>query len=311
MSILSRPTFGSMLHEVLGATGLGRDPVLRNKLVLDVELEVETPLAIQSGIEEFRRYIIRLKTYDGQDIIVIPESEIKGWLRSQAETIMYSMLEQVKSAIVDTCTKNLKLGGHAADIMANVVLITHTETGHRLSSCGPLLQVLIEESEPGTAFNALLSHVMKRLANQRAELEERLRSILTAIIEALCPVCRLFGGAKLAGRIHASTFTLGEETAVEALTSVAIDRYSGCASTHKLFEVEYIAPGAKFRGTIIIDNYVDDNTDEASSIDRVEARIVKELLRKSEQHCKLGSRRSVGFGTLKLIIKSEKVSLPQ
>lgn len=103
-----------------------------------------------------------------------------------------------------------------------------------------------------------------------------------------CAVCRIFGYMGQRGRVkftHAWPTT--EQPPLDVITRVAINRLTGAADEHKLFDLEAIPPGVSFHFFVVLENMDGDEDKEHFELG------LKAL---NMQIAGLGAHSTVGFG---------------
>ncbi len=118
-----------------------------------------------------------------------------------------------------------------------------------------------------------------------------------------CPVCSLFGFTGQRGRVRFTHAFPGladpAQLPLDIITRVAIDRYTGAASSGKLFDLEAVPPGVHFYFFVILENLrgtKEDENYEESLFKYGETALNLNL-------ATLGAHATVGFGAVKLTLK--------
>ena len=121
-----------------------------------------------------------------------------------------------------------------------------------------------------------------------------------------CPVCRTFGAPGYASNVHVTNFypegELGVNYFILTRRHVAIDRTTGAAAEGKLFEMEYVTPGATFKGYILVKGKPAGNISGCPSQltgDEVPDYVVRLALEKAKRAL-LGRRKSAGMGEVEV-----------
>jgi CRISPR-associated RAMP protein (TIGR02581 family) len=121
------------------------------------------------------------------------------------------------------------------------------------------------------------------------------------VIEVLrnyCLICRLFGTASYSSHIRISDAypSQTEIPSTSVKTGIAIERRSGGAKAGALYQVEFVNPGAKFYGSIILHNFPNYGIG-----------LLAEILEQINQgYVKIGGFKSRGFGSVRITIESLK-----
>jgi CRISPR-associated RAMP protein (TIGR02581 family) len=121
------------------------------------------------------------------------------------------------------------------------------------------------------------------------------------VIEVLrnyCLICRIFGTASYSSHIRISDAypSQSEIPSTSVKTGIAIERRSGGAKAGALYQVEFVNPGAKFYGSIILHNFPNYGIG-----------LLAEILEQINQgYVKIGGFKSRGFGSVRITIESLK-----
>ncbi|MEM1598764.1 MAG: RAMP superfamily CRISPR-associated protein [Pyrobaculum sp.] len=134
-----------------------------------------------------------------------------------------------------------------------------------------------------------------------------------------CVVCLTFGAPGYASNIHITNLypkgELGKNYFILTRVHVAIDRLTGAAAEGKLFEMEYVTPGTKFIGYILVKGTpasLEESKCETiiekwrqGDVDKIPSMLINMLVQK-DLFTSLGRRKSTGMGEVK--VKIEQVS---
>jgi len=118
------------------------------------------------------------------------------------------------------------------------------------------------------------------------------------VLRNYCLICRLFGTASYSSHIRISDAypSQTEIPSISVKTGIAIERRSGGVKTGALYQVEFVNPGAKFYGSIILHNFPNYGIG-----------LIAEILDQINQgYIKIGGLKSRGFGSVKITIESLK-----
>jgi len=112
-----------------------------------------------------------------------------------------------------------------------------------------------------------------------------------------CYVCRIFGGPTVASHIFFED-AYSKSYSIETRRRVSINRITGSQHAGRLFDVEYVAPGAIFETEMEIKNI------DIIGEDSEEAKILRYVLKSFfNGYVKLGSMKSVGLGSIRVELK--------
>lgn len=130
-----------------------------------------------------------------------------------------------------------------------------------------------------------------------------------------CAVCLAFGAPGYASNIHITNLypvgEIGVDYFVLTRVHVAIDRLTGAAAEGKLFEMEYVTPGTKFEGLILVKGKPTQtqNPDcriieewERGNVEEIPSMLI-DMLAKNEISTTLGRRKSAGMGEVRVRIQ--------
>jgi CRISPR-associated RAMP protein (TIGR02581 family) len=125
--------------------------------------------------------------------------------------------------------------------------------------------------------------------------EEKIVEVLSS---KYCLICRLFGTASYSSHIRISDAypSQSEIPSTSVKTGIAIERRSGGAKTNALYQVEFVNPGAKFYGSIILHNFPNYGIG-------LLAEILEQI---NKGYIKIGGFKSRGFGSVRITIESLK-----
>lgn len=239
-------------QELLQRAGAAVDPLsvkrleryLPQRLMLDLVLETVEPLLVVG-------YIPKLITADGKgsdaepvtamfmkvsgetrEQVFLPGSSLKGVLRSRAEMIVrtlnyYRGYESSVAAHVDPSA--------AEDAYRT-----------RIAACAITHKIPDKEPPEGKAYpepERVYGCFGGRYMNTAEDAEE------SAVYDASCVTCRLFGNTALAGRLVVGDGIWEGETepAMKLFDHVAIDRFSGGAADARKFDTYPLLPGSQFK----------------------------------------------------------------
>jgi CRISPR-associated protein Csm3 len=108
-----------------------------------------------------------------------------------------------------------------------------------------------------------------------------------------CIICAVFGGPTIASHLSFSNATLKNEsgTPLSVVRHVSIDRVTNAARGERLYDIEQVEPGAKFKLGIQIENidFFKDKEDNRS-------KIVLQVLKDLTGGVFLGARKTIGNG---------------
>jgi CRISPR-associated RAMP protein (TIGR02581 family) len=125
--------------------------------------------------------------------------------------------------------------------------------------------------------------------------EEKIVEVLSS---KYCLICRLFGTTLYSSHIRISDSypNQNEIPLTSVKTGIAIERRSGGAKARAFYQVEFVNPGAKFYGSIILHNFPNYGIG-----------LLAEILEQINQgHVKIGGFKSRGFGSVRVTIESLK-----
>jgi len=168
------------------------------------------------------------------------------------------------------------------------------------------LRALAESIMKGVDGDALPQEVSKAVKAHRED-ERGLRHIDTPVSEEnedaerevaeKCPIDRLFGSLAFASSLKLSDALPRDEVMLGHLTSVGIDRCSLTAKKGVLFTLEVVERGAEFVSYAVLDL----DSPELKA-DKYHLKLLMALLNHiKERGLKVGSRKSVGLGLIKLV----------
>jgi len=235
---------------------------LESRYLLELLLKLDSPLHIGARTEGFTKLPLEF-TVRGRRTPIIPAESMKGTLRSLASSLLKSMFPK------------------------NEIAVHHEKDSH--------------------VRRDNLEEVRKHHGSAREELrrifpEESIREIesggdiqlLEYYLTLKCPVCRLFGGKGVSGKVLISDGL--PEGGVELLryTSTAIDRRTRIVAENRLFEVVAVRPddGLRYRFKLIVDN-VSRGSDEALLLS-----LLLDFVRRFG--ISIGGLKSRGYGKLSL-----------
>ena len=81
-----------------------------------------------------------------------------------------------------------------------------------------------------------------------------IHGVIKLLSEKYCMACKVFGSSTFSSHVNISDFYPEGEYSLGARTGIAINRRSGSVRKGALYTIEYIEPGASFKGTITLTN---------------------------------------------------------
>lgn len=111
-----------------------------------------------------------------------------------------------------------------------------------------------------------------------------------------CIICQIFGGPTIASHIYFyDAYPIEGLYSLGVIKRVSINRITAAQMPGKLFDIEYINPGSKFKGRIVIENIdILSDSDKRSTIFN---EVFKMFYR---GHLPIGGMKSVGMGYLEV-----------
>ena len=260
---------------------------LKTKLVGELLFEADSPVHVGSGLPGARRQLITLP--DGS--VLIPSSTWKGSLRSIAEKLVRSMELNGLEKLAVSCYRE-KSGGIEYEVGPNVV----AEFSKALRGEENALKLGKQQVESALAdLGYENKEVREALKN-----EKRLKRLASDIIALYCPIGRLVGNNKVAGKLRLFD-TMLRATEIHVRPGVGIDRATGRAKEDILYFVESLP-----RGTLIPLRMIVDNVAQCEA-DSILLGGVLDWIRRLG--LPIGARRSSGMGQLRLIVEKSKLYL--
>jgi CRISPR/Cas system CSM-associated protein Csm3 (group 7 of RAMP superfamily) len=223
--------------------------------------------------------------------VYIPASSIKGVLRRVGEAVAKSIAFSLQGLERDILLAHCELENEGVthlcyDITKLLDMLRDRDSLRLLAERGYIPRDAVEE-----VYNQLRSEDQADKGIRRLE----------ALVSQLCPVCRVFGGSGLAGKLRILRVEISPEDAdkaVNRLTHVSIDRGRRVAFEGALFVEEHTAI-EKIRVGFAARNIVPDSTDYKLLVATL--RTLKEL------PLLLGHSKSRGLGWYRLSIAESRI----
>ena len=139
-------------------------------------------------------------------------------------------------------------------------------------------------------FNKKLQYIVKN---------GRMDKIINFLSEKYCLACKVYGSGTYSSHIDFSDFVSVESYKIGVRPGIAINRRTGTVKRRVLFNIEYIEPGAVFKGSVYLNNtpnYIIGSIFQI--LDYINSGIVK-----------IGGMKSRGFGRVKVNIGKIKLTL--
>ncbi len=318
--------------------------VARPRAVYQITITAKSELLVGGGTLEqaLSPFDIPVAKIPHGDELVpyIPGSTLKGLLRSAAEEALRAAAgsatlsevlrnidtEDITDELVDKLV--LKLMKQFIDIDIRPSAIRNAQGANLydkvVNTYGDAVKDILEKLR---VTPAACNPAVEGLACE-LPIRDYKKTYLKALAKALgvseflypCPVCRTFGAPGYASKVVVTSAypngRLGKDYYVLTRRHVAIDRYTGAAAEGKLFEVEYVTPGAQFVGYLLL--LGEPPHSQKCTIDKivkhwlsgeppdcdVEKTVVEEAL-EAAANAMLGRRKSTGMGQVE--IKFEKI----
>lgn len=280
---------------------------LRYKAVAVLTFRLRDPLHIGTG--EFGAVRRILRVGDGA---LIPSSTWKGALRSVAERLARSMLDELTGLerLALACYRESTGGTAYSFDEEHLRRAFGQQTAARMEeeyrrAKGEFARNLRGQVEAylrgegldgvGRELRTLLDigYRPEELAKFRTSFDEddRIDEVFAEYLACWCPIGRLFGNRVLAGKVRVLD-TLLVPDRVDLKPGVAIDRRTGTVSERRLRFLETIPPGTEVRLTFVADNLVPGEADS-----RLMAGVLEWIVSLGLQ---IGAGKSTGLGLLEL-----------
>ena len=268
---------------------------------------------------------------DGRLVPYIPGSTLKGMLRATAEEI----LMQLPKMSNDLYSASKGLYKNSDEIRGKVLL--------------PLLRQFIEEEFVRDRLSQVFEgqedgdHVVKIIRDILMSVRPS-KYVCISTVEGLacelpvpsyklelmnempiypCPVCQTYGAPGLQSYIAVTDAYPTSEPLLFSRRHIAIDRLTGASAQGKLYDQEYVAPGAKFTFFLIssgvnqnhVDNMkgkevgeiaeevkrlADEAAEDSGKLVELRSAVLALSLKALEKGRELGRRKSAGYGLVKL-----------
>lgn len=239
--------------------------------VYRVVLELETPTHVGGGREDEYLTVLKMPIVavytNGSTALrwvpVIPKTSLKGVLRATAERIartLYAGRDDIYAAMAllhHQTTLVEREERRRVDLMVTGPLHTPPDMSidkvfqyEREPYAIPLFDEKIKE-----AFKEYVRRISIRLERlARLGLLTPLDRVYEEFASAHCPVCRIFGSSLQGGILHATDLLPEnlENTMTQTRSHVAIERGRGIRAARMLYQLEYLSPGTRFTGYIIL-----------------------------------------------------------
>jgi len=181
--------------------------------------------------------VLRLNAHYGKAIL-IPESSWRGSLRRISEWVARASANAVKDALERAILK--------AHYEPERGPLTHLRGADLPIEVEELIMVAEELARDGTLRRFLAPDEVDEVVAKAGELsrgrqltrdqEERFRRILEPLVTPLCPICRLWGGPSLRGKVILEDTLLKPMTDIR--THVALNRAGGVREEARLYSAE-------------------------------------------------------------------------
>ncbi len=144
---------------------------------------------------------------------------------------------------------------------------------------------------------------VERAKTLKEQFKDNPEGLAQAIWDELCPVCRLFGSQQFAGRLLIADLLPEPRSAirVERRHGVAIDVDTRTARDTAKYDLELVAPGARFQFELTLENPSDEQVKDTRLL--VRALEAGEIL--------MGAKTGSGLGRVKLVEVTETDYGPQ
>lgn len=198
---------------------------VESRYILDLQFKLESPLHIGSRTEGLTKLMLQFPVR-GRSIPIIPGESLKGVLRSLASAISRSVFPN------------------------DDVILCHEKDSHvRRENLNNLKNKYYNIAE------AELSKIFPRESIEELKQGDGAQ-LLEYYLTLKCPICKLFGGKGVSGKILISDGLPQKEPDPMIYTSVAIDRRTRIAAEGRLFQVVAVKPdeNLRYRFRIIVDN---------------------------------------------------------
>lgn len=113
-----------------------------------------------------------------------------------------------------------------------------------------------------------------------------------SVVKGFCPTCLLYGAPSYSGKVYVGEFRPVPGTvSVGVKTGVGINRRTGASVERALYTVEYVEPGSRFEGSIIVRN----------APNWLLSLLAASILAIHEGYAKIGGFKSRGMGRVKIV----------
>lgn len=225
---------------------------LVNRLILKLVFKPSTTPFVHVGQESFREAVLRvLRVYGSTTYYIIPGSSLKGVLRRISENVAKCSLSSVR------------------DPLERILIRAHCEPKLVRHSCYAEedLQIIREYirsiiSDESIRRKYLADDVADYVVTKFKEgCDVRSLPELEPILAYKCPICRLYGGPGLKGKIVFKDVLIPQDRVGTALVSrVALERVSRRARESALFTVELLVLN-DFCVDLVVENIVPGTTE--------------------------------------------------
>lgn len=263
---------------------------LDSRLIVKLVLEMENPLHIGVGetVLERHRKLLKIKLINGMEVPIIPSSSIKGALRSISERIAKNMMfkDVIKNDAVKLHVEKAEITHDKSnelfeEYVKNIIEKLKIDKKHEMVALTDL---------PEDKISELISKF--ELGGIKGLIEEGFIKYFDLYLAMNCPICRLYGAPRLAGKMKLSDALPLKNIETKFRTHTSIDRKSMTVKEHYLYTLELLEPITNFQLELICDNVMPGESDAkllAATLD-----YIKKL------GLQLGGRKSIGLGLMRI-----------
>ena len=266
---------------------LGR---LDSRLIVKLILELERPLHIGLGetVLERHKKLLKIKLINGVEVPIIPSSSIKGALRSISEKIAKNMVfkEKIENDAVQLHIEKAEITHNRSselfkERVQNIIEKLKRDKTHEIIALTGLSEDKIGE---------IISNY--ELKGVEGLIDENYIKYFDLYLAMHCPICRLYGAPRLAGKMKLSDALPLKNIETKFRTHTSIDRKSMTAKEHYLYTLELLEPITNFQLELICDNVMPGESD--AKLLAATLNYIKKL------GLQLGGRKSIGLGLMKI-----------